>query len=957
MPAAPPAADTPTGLPYGDARAPGSDVAAPEAAPAAIGSPDWSIAFHYGADPPLDALRAFDHVVLDPDHVADPSVHRRRAPGRSEPVAYVSIGEVHPSRAYAARMPASMVAGRNAAWGGAIVDQAHPDWPRFFVDEIVGPLWARGWRTFFLDTMDAWQATARDDAARAAQQDGLVRAIEAFVARHPDARLIVNRGFEVLPRIAARVSAVAAESVFRRWNAEARRFEPVPDDDRAWLLERLREVRERHRLPAIAIDYLPPGERAAMRATATRIAALGLVPWVADPELRTIGVGAIEPVPRRVLVLHDAPAGADPSTTGAHRFLAMPLQWMGQRVELWNVRERPPPTGPLADRYSGAVAWFGGDVPGRGRELAAWLRAAREQGLRVAFLGAFGAPLESGVGAALGLSTVPGRVEPPLSIAARDPMIGREIEPTPNRAELQPIVARDATRRLLRLADARGTGYDAAAITDWGGYALAPFTVVELPGTDRHRWAIDPFAFLQAALELPPMPVPDPTTETGRRVLMVHVDGDGFASRAELPGAPFSAEVMLREFVARYPVPHTVSVIQAETAGRGLYAALSPALEDIARRIFALPHVEAASHTFSHPFRWRDAVAGVADPRTALAVPGYAFDLDAELAGSARYVDERLAPPGRRTRMLLWSGDTAPPGVAIARAWQSGLLNMNGGETIATRTHPSLTGVAPMSIRREGWLQVLAPNQNENVYTNLWSGPFWGYERTIETFELTGAPRRLKPVDIYYHTYSASKPASIAALRKVYDWAMAQPLHPIAGSDWVRRIVDFEGFVVARDLRRPGTWKLVSDGALRTVRVPEPLAAALDWSRSDGVAGGRGGPDGRWLHLAAPVAWLRPAAPDAALRPVPIVLEANGRIDALRRDGDRTSFLFAPSVAGELVLAHPPDCRVSAGGKPLSGRPARVGERLQSGLDAVAYAPPQDGIARGGTLVSVGCAR
>ena len=46
---------------------------------------------------------------------------------------------------------------------------------------------------------------------------------------------------------------------------------------------------------------------------------------------------------------------------------------------------------------------------------------------------------------------------------------------------------------------------------------------------------LDPFRFLQAALRLPPMPAPDVTTDNGRRSLLIHVDGDGFASRAEIP--------------------------------------------------------------------------------------------------------------------------------------------------------------------------------------------------------------------------------------------------------------------------------------------------------------------------------------------------------------------------------------------------------------------------------------
>ncbi|MFZ4757681.1 MAG: bifunctional glycoside hydrolase 114/ polysaccharide deacetylase family protein [Burkholderiaceae bacterium] len=956
LPAPPRAAATPTGLPYGDPRADGL-TATPDTAdgtPTPIGAPGWSFALHYGATPPLDDLRAFDTVVVDPDHGLDPAVHRRRSLGRSELFAYVSVGEVHPSRRWAAEVPPQMAPGVQPAWGTRVIDPAHPDWPDFLVERVVAPLWARGYRGLFLDTMDSWLLLPGDETLAAARRDGLVRAVERLSTRFPGVKLVVNRGFEVLPRIAPHVAAVAAESLYRRWRQAESRFEEVPPDDRDWLLARLGEARALG-LPTIAIDYVPPAQRALTRETAARIAAHGVVPYVTDPKLETLGVGAIEVLPRRILVLHDAPPEHDPATSDVHRYLAMPLHWLGYRVDLHNVRVAPPPTGLLADRYTGIVAWFNGNTAGRGWDLPGWIQAARAQSLRIAFVNGFGAPIETGLGTLLGLAPVAGRVEPPLAVHARDPAVGFEMAPSPTRGMLQPLTVRGRSVPLLQLADARGAVFDAAAITDWGGFVLAPFAIFDLPGEDNQRWVIDPFSFLQRALDLPDMPVPDPTTEAGRRLLMIHVDGDGFASRAEVPGTPFASEVMLREFVARYPVPHTISVIQGETASTGVYAALSAPLEEIARRLFAQPNVELATHSYSHPFFWKQAVAGLTDKRYALAVPGYTFDLDAEMSGSAGYIDRRLAPAGKRTGVFLWTGDCAPPPVAIARAWTSGLLNMNGGETTISRSRPSLTAVAPLSLRKEGWLQVLAPNQNENVYTNLWTGPFWGFERVIETFEMTERPRRLKPVNIYYHTYSASKPASIAALRKVYDWAMAQSLHPVTGADWIRRVVDFEGFVVAREVGRADAWKLVGDGRLRTVRLGSAAFPTIDWVASDGLAGVRSAENGRWAHFGGPVGRLVAAGSEGSSA-APNVVEANGRIDGLVRTTSGMTFRFSPKTAGEIAISHGPECEVRIDGRSAGAKRSRENDLLKSADDVHRYTTPAD---RGsaGVLVSVGCAR
>ena len=73
-------------------------------APAPAAEP--SVAFVYAKDAPLAELHAFDIAVVDPDHGFDP--RRYRGPDNpsdtpaSELFAYVSIGEIHASRSWAA---------------------------------------------------------------------------------------------------------------------------------------------------------------------------------------------------------------------------------------------------------------------------------------------------------------------------------------------------------------------------------------------------------------------------------------------------------------------------------------------------------------------------------------------------------------------------------------------------------------------------------------------------------------------------------------------------------------------------------------------------------------------------------------------------------------------------------------------------------------------------------------
>jgi hypothetical protein len=198
-----------------------------------------------------------------------------------------------------------------------------------------------------------------------------------------------------------------------------------------------------------------------------------------------------------------------------------------------------------------------------------------------------------------------------------------------------------------------------------------PFLIAELPGTDSSmRWIANPFALLERGLKLPALPVPDITTENGRRLLLSHIDGDGFPSIAELPDRPYAGEALYREILQKYRLPTTVSVIESEVSPDGLHPKDSPQLEAIARRIFRLPHVEIASHSYSHPFLWNRQVRhGIfrdsEQEYYQLDLPGYQFNLQREIDGSVDYIRRRLAPPDKPVGVL-WTGDTAPGADALA---------------------------------------------------------------------------------------------------------------------------------------------------------------------------------------------------------------------------------------------------------------------------------------------------
>ena len=249
----------------------------------------FSIAFFYAANPPFKKLKTFDIVVVDPDNAGtSPKEHQTE---NNNLFAYVSVGEADPCRPFFKRVDPVWLIADNSNWGTKVVDLANPAWRNFFLEQIVEPLWAAGYRGFFLDTLDSYQLVK--DKGRIPQlTEGLIEVIREIKRRHPEAKLILNRGFDVLKQIKDVTFAVAAESLFQNFNPATGTYGIVKEQDRIWLLDHLNAVRKSG-LPVIAIDYVDPSERGLARSTANKIKELGFIPWVTDKGLSSLGDGAI----------------------------------------------------------------------------------------------------------------------------------------------------------------------------------------------------------------------------------------------------------------------------------------------------------------------------------------------------------------------------------------------------------------------------------------------------------------------------------------------------------------------------------------------------------------------------------------------------------------------------------------------------------------------------------------
>ena len=686
-------------------------------------------------------------------------------------------------------------------------------------------------------------------------------------------------------------------------------------EDREWLLNRLNILRQSYNLPIIIIDYLPANDREQARVIAKKIQQLGMIPWVSIPQLNMLGVGAIEVMPRKVLLIFDGSRDPDAGHSDIHRFIDLPLNYLGYIPQHWDIQKTLPEY-PLIGRYAGIVSWLPGNDFHWSYDFHHWLIKHMTQGMRVVIFDSFGFPLQDQL-----LKPFQLKIKPPPKLVKsvrfthKDQLIGYEIEPIPNRRNFVPLTV-DNGQPLLSLNTEDGQRQDAVAYMSWGGYAINPYVVTQLPDRETYRWIIKPIQFLQKALSLPTMPVPDTTTQNGRRLLLIHIDGDGFPSRAEIPGTPFAGEVLYTDVLQQYSIPTTVSIIEGEVGPKGLFPQYSKRFERVVRNMFALPHVELASHSYSHPYFWHDFIRlGAEKPgKYHLPISDYEYGPDnfrREIQGSIQYINEQLAPPDKRVEVFLWTGDCDPPSDAVREAYAIGVGNMNGGDTIMTKENNSLTAVAPLGVKKGRYFQVYAPNQNENLYTNEWRGPFYGFQQVIETFQLTNTPYRLKPINIYYHTYSASKKASLVALHKVYRWALSQSINPVYVSEYIQKVHDFNRIVVAK---KGKAWHIRGAHHLRELRIPQS-AGYPDLQKSKNIGGFSDHESERYVHLTSDQEaelTLTDTQPSQ-----PYLVDTNGQIQQLLRTPEKIEMELVGHQSLSVSIAHIRECQVHPNSKSL----------------------------------------
>ncbi|TDI95134.1 MAG: DUF2194 domain-containing protein [Caldithrix sp.] len=566
-----------------------------------------------------------------------------------------------------------------------------------------------------------------------------------------------------------------------------------------------------------------------------------------------------EIISRRILAIYDSQRGQTAKKNHIHANAEVILNHLGSIVEYWDIAKGLPGEKRMK-KYRGVITWFYNNSMNRPQAYLQWATKQVDAGRKFVILGNLSAFRDTATGEFLKISAVNqfckalgfiiddtnwtvnmARIE----LVYKDPEMvefERSLDYELTNYEIyKPFHPKTKAYLKLKRNDIPDSESVLVFTTPHGGFAATGYVFYENPTNYEKQWRVNPFKFFEEAFGLKGQPRPDVTTLNGLRVWSSHIDGDALISRSEVKPNTYCGEIIRDEILNRYKWPVSVSVVVGEVE-------TDPKFENIARSIYQLDWVEAASHSYSHPFYWADDYEDKNEYSSRhLPIEGYKFNLKDEIVGSVDYINKKLLPADKKVKQFFWTGNCEPTEEAMRLCRKIKISNINGGDTVFDKAYPSYTSVAPLSVSVGGYRQVYAPNANENIYTNEWEGPFYGFKSVLQTFMNTESPVRIKPIDVYYHFYIGEKWASLNSLNEVLSKTMAMDVAPMFISDYIKMV---QGFFSARVERiSVNSWRIRKYGDCTTIRFDDSEEFP-DLNKSVNVIGFHHYQNSLYIHLA-----------------------------------------------------------------------------------------------------------
>ncbi len=257
------------------------------AAPAFAAPEKWVV--YYNDKLPAEAFMGYDLVVFDGQH--HPPLAPLKEKGKIV-LGYLSLGEAENYRPYFKELKKKkLLLAANPHWKGHYyIDIRKAAWREYVVETLIPALLEKGFDGVMFDTIDSPLYTETVDPKRYdGMREAAIQLIEIVRARFPNIKIMLNRGFEILPDVAPDIDMFMAESIYTDWRTGKKTASFVPETTHTYYMDTIRAAQAKAPLLKIySIDYWPPKDTDGVKNIYAKQREYGFVPYVSVPNLQNI---------------------------------------------------------------------------------------------------------------------------------------------------------------------------------------------------------------------------------------------------------------------------------------------------------------------------------------------------------------------------------------------------------------------------------------------------------------------------------------------------------------------------------------------------------------------------------------------------------------------------------------------------------------------------------------------
>lgn len=241
---------------------------------------------YYNDKAPSDQMAGYDVVVFN----ADAYPETNDLPDSTLKLAYLSVGEINKSSPLLATLNPNLLIQPHDHWDSYLVDIRQPEWYNTLLFTVIPEIKSKGFNGLMLDTLDSpLYLENKDNAQYKGMRDAAIYIVRAIHHHYPELKLMVNRGFDILPEVAGSIDMILAESTLSHTDlASGTSMLNTPEAYQHYLAK-LNQIRALNPfIKVYSLDYWDMTDNKGVQYLYKTQRKHGFVPYVTTPDLTEI---------------------------------------------------------------------------------------------------------------------------------------------------------------------------------------------------------------------------------------------------------------------------------------------------------------------------------------------------------------------------------------------------------------------------------------------------------------------------------------------------------------------------------------------------------------------------------------------------------------------------------------------------------------------------------------------